>query len=209
MVCNGTTCEVGTCSAGTKKCGQNCVPVDANNGCQEAGRCTPCASNQVCVGSPSTCQCVAESPATTCAGKACGSATNNCGQTIACTDTCANLGAGYACNVGGAGPNSCGCVPDNTAACAGKQCGPAVNNCGQAVQCPDTCSTLGTQYACGANGAGPNQCGCTPLTKFQACGYQECGSVPNGCGANVNCGNCPGGQYCRCEFQCMSGTICP
>lgn len=201
LTCAGGACVIGTCTAGTKACGQLCVPTDANNGCADSGRCTSCANGEQCVGAPSTCQCVPESPSVTCAAKACGAAVNNCGQTIQCPDTCSQLGAGYTCNGGNVGPNSCGCVADNAAACAGKACGSATNNCGQVVQCPDTCSALGPNYSCGSSGALPNQCGCVATPKTTACGTRQCGSAANGCGANYNCGNCTNYKF-SC-YQCV------
>jgi hypothetical protein len=39
-----------------------------------------------------------------------------------------------------------------------------------------------------------NQCGCTPTT-CDARGA-SCGSLPDGCGGNLDCGSCPTGQAC-------------
>lgn len=80
LVCQGGACAVGTCGTGTKKCGDKCVPLDANNGCGDVARCTPCASNEACMGAPvSACTCVPVAMATACSGK-CGPVANGCGE---------------------------------------------------------------------------------------------------------------------------------
>lgn len=211
LICQAGACVVGACPANTKICNQRCVPIDANNGCAETSRCTPCATSELCLGTPTKCQCQPESVAVTCASKVCGPATNNCGQIIQCPDTCAShFGASYTCGGGAAGPNGCGCTPNDAVVCQGVECGPAINNCGQPIQCPDTCAAKGSTWACNTSGVGPNTCGCTPLTKSAACDGRRCGSASNGCGSNYNCGSCLSGQVCKCEYRCMSsGSICP
>jgi hypothetical protein len=196
LVCQGTTCVIGTCGAGTKKCGGNCAPTDANNGCGDPTRCTACAANETCTGTPVTsCQCVPNNVAA-CAGKACGSATNNCGQVIPCTNTCIPPAV---CNGGSAGVNGCGCTANNVAACMGKACGPAVNNCGQAIPCPDTCRAPET---CNGGTAGVNGCGCAPIPMTTVCAG-KCGAVANGCGTSYTC-TCPTGQLCGTTGACCT-----
>jgi hypothetical protein len=92
LVCQDSTCVVGTCGAGTKKCGSNCVTTDANNGCADAARCTACANNEACSGTPSTCQCVPTPMAAACANKNCGSVSNGCNGTYTC-GTCSSPSA--------------------------------------------------------------------------------------------------------------------
>jgi hypothetical protein len=151
--------------------------------------------------------CVDEPPATTCAGKQCGTAVNNCGLTVVCPNTCV---APTICGGVGAGPNDCGCNPQSlTTTCLGKQCGPATNNCGQAVTCPDTCVWPQT---CGGGGAGPNACGC--FSNGDPCGIQCDGTATDNCGNVWSCysscgldGQCPGSggtcnatsHYCDCR----------
>lgn len=63
--------------------------------------------------------CPAEPLATTCAGRACGPATNNCGTDVICPDTCAE---GLVCGSGGAntcGPASCVGTGAGVASCSG------------------------------------------------------------------------------------------
>jgi hypothetical protein len=102
------------------------------------------------------------------------------------------------------------CVPAPVATtCAGKACGPAVDNCGNDVSCPNTCSN---PNACGF-GVGPNACGC--ISNGNPCAFNRCsGTAVDNCGTlftcNASCGLdgvCPesGGQ-CRLGFcQCRQG----
>ena len=57
----------------------------------------------------------------------------------AADDTCKPLGKkcnkSSQCCSGGCVNNVCTCIPDNVAACAGRECGTATNNCGQTVSC--------------------------------------------------------------------------
>jgi len=92
LVCRDSACVIGVCGAGTKKCGSNCVTTDANHGCEDASRCTACANNEACSGTPTTCQCVPTPKASACSGKNCGSAPNGCGGMYAC-GTCSSPSA--------------------------------------------------------------------------------------------------------------------
>ena len=160
IACVGGACVVGACSPGTKNCNQKCVPTDAQNGCQDPARCAPCSAGNVCGGTTgaTVCTCVPELAKTTCAGKACGSAKNNCGQTVNCPDRC----SGYdTCGGGSAGPNGCGCT--SVSACGGNSCGSVYDNCGRSEWCgscawPDFCGGGGGNL-CGApqeGNCGPN-----------------------------------------------------
>jgi hypothetical protein len=186
LVCEDSTCALGTCGAGTKKCGDKCVTTDANNGCAEADRCTPCANNEACSGTPSTCQCVPTPMATACANK-CGSVSDGCGGMY----TCSGCTLPQTCGGGGT-PNLCGCTPTSMAsACSGKNCGTVPNGCGGTHACggctlPQTCAGAGTA----------NVCGCTPTPMGTACDAKNCGTVPNGCGGNYTCGGCTLPQTC-------------
>lgn len=130
LVCSGTTCVIGSCPSGTKNCNQKCVPTDAQNGCSDPARCAPCPTGNVCSGAPAVCTCVPDQVKTTCAGKSCGKATNNCGQVIDCPDRCQ---APDVCGGGSADKNHCGCTA--TDACGGQNCDYAQNNCGQWQYC--------------------------------------------------------------------------
>jgi hypothetical protein len=116
------------------------------------------------------------------------------------------------------------CIPDNSTACAGKQCGVVVNTCGQPFICGDCiepatcqngqcapCVPNCTGKRCGPNGCGGSCgrcaapetcldgiCGCVPNCSSKACG-------PDGCGAS--CGTCGRGDVCREDGQCV-GSAC-
>ena len=193
VTCMGTTCVIGTCPSGTKKCGNTCVAVaDPTYGCSattcDASTCPAAGSGTlVCQGTA----CVVG----TCESgtKKCGSkcvpmdANNGCGDTARCT-ACA---AKESCV--GSPTTQCQCVPDNTTACLAKACGPATNNCGTAITCPNTCTGVNT---CGGGNAGVNGCGCTP-NDAAACAGKACGPATNNCGAAITCPNtCTGAKTC-------------
>jgi hypothetical protein len=123
-------------------------------------------------------------------------------DTHCCSGTCCNhrcCGPDEVCDDNG----ECvpPCVPDNAAACAGRECGSAENNCGQTVPCGGICT--GTGEVCTVAG----QCVCTP-DNAAACAGRECGSAVNNCGATVDCGTCLSGETC-CSDQCTACLIDP
>jgi hypothetical protein len=107
-----------------------------------------------------------------------------------------------------------------TATCVNSACGFSNQPAGTPVGCTSGVATQcngsgGTQTAacagsqtCGGGG-NPLTCGCTPMTKAQACGEwgQVCGNASNGCGGTVSCGTCAG----RCCFDSCVGAsqLCP
>jgi hypothetical protein len=101
---------------------------------------------------------------------------------------------------------ACGCDPLATT-CWQKQCGPATNNCRQAVTCPNTCAP---PAQCGSP-VSPNVC-CT--STGNPCGDQCAGTATDNCGNVFTCssscglnGQCPcaGGRcdptsnFCDCS----------
>jgi hypothetical protein len=100
VTCSGGACN-GTCAAGYA----DCDATKLTNGCEtniltDHDNCGGC--GVVCSGVGETCQngscfCTANADSVTCAGKTCGSAVNNCGQTVSC-GTC---GGGETCNQSG------------------------------------------------------------------------------------------------------------
>lgn len=77
-------------------------------------------------------------------------------------------------------------------ACHGKNCGEAVNACGDSVSCgectpPQTCGGGGAPNVCG----GP---GCTPTTCAAA--GKNCGAIDDGCGETAPCGECRAPETC-------------
>jgi hypothetical protein len=117
----------------------------------------------------------------------CGTVTDGCGHTMACS--CPN---GQSCIGGECAP----LPPECTAGDAGALCGNVTNACGSGtVACPTKCS-------------GDEQCvkgictACTPPT----CGGRTCGQVSNGCGPAVSCGSC-GGETCY-DGGCCTPQTC-
>src|SRR5262249_1733600 len=137
-------------------------------------------------------------------GKNCGIYTNvdNCGVTK--SYTCGLCGTGQTCT-----SNVCVCVPETDAAF----CSRLGANCGS-VTAADNCGTSRT-VACGPCSAGEvcasDTC-CTPLTKAEACGVQNCGTADDGCGGTVSCGTCSGATP-KCASPCLQcvgqGQTCP
>jgi len=125
----------------------------------------------------------------------CDTTTDNCGQPIDC-GTCE---AGVSCF-----SNVCGCMPESTAAaCAGAQCGQAINNCNLAVNCGVSGSA-----SCPPNDvclADAGTC-CTP-DNGTACGGRCQVQVANNCGVTIGCPSCPGGQVCV-GGQCCTPVGC-
>lgn len=127
LVCDGSVCTVGACGAGTKQCGNKCVPLDENNGCSAPNACTACASSETCLGSPSVCTCKSDD-VEACKNQWCGTAVNNCGQKVECQNYCRDAtpacldNACVECNVAaecpGPGDNVCA-----LAACINHKCG--------------------------------------------------------------------------------------
>lgn len=183
--------------------------------------------------------CQPDSTAQTCAGK-CGSVTNTCGQAVNCGSCTCTPGCEpcYTCQE--RGPNERGvCVidPDRE----GKPCGSGGQVCQQDGSC--ACEPACTGKTCGPDGCG-GSCGacdagqacttegvcCTPTTCARIdqemcqtpddCGdYGICGTFPDGCGGEIDCGGCshpcigcqnnicvftPGGQPCGPDTCCFN-----
>ena len=96
-----------------------------------------------------------------CNGVVCGTASNGCGGTVQCTDTCATGDKCY--------PNNACCTP-NAQACQGKTCGSVSDGCNDMVSC-GTC-------------AAGEQC---TNDNCVACTLPDCTTIP--CGNSVTvCG---------------------
>jgi hypothetical protein len=196
------------CGSGPDNCGEMrgcsmyCAPGDA---CGEGNMCVCAAESTWCNGrcgsttdncgnaidcgacdAGADAECVPESLAVACGSRQCGQATNNCQQLVNCGPSdLAQCGNSEFCLQDG----GC-CVQDNAGAC-GNHCGayPAVNACGQGVQCPQSC---------GAGVCYQESC-CTPTDVCgSACNVQR---VDN-CGQMVSCA-CTGSAECS-----QSGTCC-
>ncbi len=103
---------------------------------------------------------------------------------------------------GGAPP--CGGVCCSTGeSCAGGAC------CDKAAVCAgpsgaNVCCTLPS--SCGGGGT-PGLCGCKPLSPAIGC-VGICGTVPDGCGGQLRCQNCPDHQICFAS-QCLDRGCVP
>ncbi|MBM4376541.1 MAG: hypothetical protein FJ095_15775 [Deltaproteobacteria bacterium] len=143
--------------------------------------------------------CVPEALDATCKGVECGPRTNNCGEPVACPDTCSAKGNGIeTCGDNTeADPNRCGCTADPNdplkccvpvaieQLCFGVQCGEKLDNCGQMRLCPSNCNAPDT---CGDNADNDaNKCGCTAPPVAVTCSEVECGVVEDKCGLFVTC----------------------
>ena len=216
----GTGCVPKSCQDQGVECGQagdgcggvlTCTPPGGANGqCPAGYQCGSTASPSKCVEAiptgPDGGACVPKTKAEYNAeGKDCGQQTNNCGGFVDLGNC--NSAAGEFC--GGGGPSKCGkgaggtCTPRqcNHPLNQGK-CGPQPDGCGGVtpVSCgsctfPQVCGGSGVPSVCGGGTPpGPDGGACVPKS---TCGPGECGSIANGCGGVLDCGN-----------NCAAGTIC-
>jgi hypothetical protein len=206
----GAVLNCGTCPAGEVCTGGSCATVlndsnlcqtdDADCGtvrdaCGATLECGTCGSPQVC-DSSQCCTPLSESSA--CQGVPCGTASNGCGGTVACTNNCTS---GQVCK-----SNSC-CTPlSASSACQGVACGTVSDGCGGTITCTDNC-TVG--QVCKSNSC------CTPLSQSTACQGVACGTVSDGCGGTIACtSTCTSGQSCESNSCCTpnsspcQGLIC-
>jgi hypothetical protein len=115
-------------------------------------------------------------------------------DTHCCSGSCCNkicCGPGQQCNLNG----QCVCKPDNAAACAGRVCGSAVNNCGDVVPCGSACPQ---GQVCSASGACEYERG---TCRF---GDKTCGGVTVSCNEDNN----PDTPPCFCWRTASGGTVC-
>lgn len=183
----------------TETCKGKCDQVEDR--CGTKVPCPACPLGKECVAN--TCQCKTDPQFCT---NRCGDLVDNCGRAISCSAICL---APKTCQAGVCADPG-GCVPrKKEEVCAAIKCGSVLNNCDQPVACDDKCVFPET---CGGGGAGPNGCGCTPLTEEQACPKAQCGgAVSNGCGGSLLCtSDCRFGNGCKfCDGFCPpSGSVC-
>ncbi|MGA7122798.1 MAG: hypothetical protein WBY94_22045 [Polyangiaceae bacterium] len=223
--CNGACVSLKNDDNNCGTCGHVCSPVSAGGSshCDGNGNCkctpnpSPCAG-AVCGQAPDGCgNMVACLPGCTapetCSGA--GTCTNTmcpgscpmgftCGSlsTLGCTTlSCGGCTAPYTCSTTTT-PGTCQCTPKTIAqACAGQQCGSAMDGCNGIVTCPNTCTE---PYICSGT-----TCQCTPKTTAQACAGQQCGSAMDGCNGTVTCPNtCTGLSVCSgTTCTCQAGTV--
>ena len=127
------------------------------------------------------------------ASRYCGDLTDNCGQVVhcgACTDASVCLAG---CSVPG-----------------GDYCGTIGDGCGGTLVCPSTCPKAG--WTCGTD----NICKgdpivCPPATCLASSGDRYCGTIGDGCGHTIECGNdcLPGWDCVSNVCVASSPTVCP
>lgn len=146
------------------------------------------------------CVCVANE---NCSATNCGMTPDGCGGAIWC-DGCSNLVGGvfgYWCNQS---LHECMSEPD-TCAVLGATGGIASEGFGGLLSCGG-CPELnawGSNFSC----TGANQCACRPETAEVLCqaANTTCGSLPDGCGGQVQCRGCASGIISRL----VDGIIVP
>jgi hypothetical protein len=133
--------------------GAQCGVVDE---CGNQVDCGKCADGKLCLAS-NICACTPNS--NPCGTRVCGMASDGCGKKVACGAnagacpsgscsvdghcTCRTKAEACAGQTGAYSENGCSydckvdatCTPDNVTACAGAECGTALNNCGETVNC--------------------------------------------------------------------------
>jgi hypothetical protein len=202
--CN-TPCPSGeSCVANVCKCTQD--PSWCKGRCEQTtDNCGAPISCPECAGGSADCHtnvcgCVPDPVATTCAGRQCGQAINNCQLPVNCgVNNTVNCSAGVCDEDAG----TC-CVPDNSA-CVG-QCMTYTVTCGITVPCP----------SCASNQVCVNETCCTPSSCSGQC-VDNCGQSNNACCSApppdggqpppVDGGGC-GGPGAPCPSPCCSGLKC-
>lgn len=121
----------------------------------------------------------------TCAGIACGPASDGCGNEL----DCGSCPTGEICT---GTPAACVTPPCTKATCpSGGSCGLMPDGCGGDVDCGPCPSGM----TCG--GAGPSMCGTTTCTPQGCPASIKCGPAADGCGGLIaSCGVCPPDETC-------------
>jgi hypothetical protein len=126
-----------------------CADNEILSGTVSSGACVACPAGQVAHRDRNAC-CTPETPAQACGARVCGTATDDCGNTVQC-GSCA---AGFACG----GGQCCSTCPRLV---LGSSCGVRQNSCGQNI----TCTSCPTNSTCSGG-----RCACRQ-------GYKDCGGV--------------------------------
>src|ERR1039457_2541036 len=212
-LCHGdSSCTaLASCSNGTgyNYCGK------VGDGCGGSLNCTTnCGTGKACDATTGLCKgdssCV---KATTCtngtAYNFCGTVGDGCGGSLNCGTSC---GAGKTCDtVKGLckGDSSCTPLTACTNGTAYNYCGTVGDGCGGSLACSSVCSV--GQTCDTTTGLCKGGSTCTPMTACtNGTAYNYCGTVGNGCGGSLACGNdCATGQVCDATTGlCKGGTSC-
>lgn len=201
-----TTCSPRTCLA---MGGHYCGPI--GDGCGHILDCGAClGAGEVCGGGGVANVC-GPGPTVACTsisctqsgGRYCGQVGDGCGRLLDC-GTCPT---GQSCGgdgvAGVCGTGSATCTPLTCTPTGGRYCGKIGDGCGHSLDCgacPDgsACGSGGTPGVCAGSAGTPGAPGCVATTCDQA-GGRFCGTVGDGCGGTLACGDCPAGQVCGAQ----------
>jgi hypothetical protein len=207
--CTGRSCPTGCCDGS----GQCRVDDDAACG-TGGGACMACTGiGQTCGGGGQAGVCGCTDDGQACAGRVCGTATNNCGQEVSCGP------------LGGGCPPGQGCTETGTCVCPPGTCGEgcahvicADQSCGQGAgdQCAadsDCCSGVCVADAClggcvaenGVCDSGGDCCGGALCTTAGGSGDQFCCASGRACG--IHCCASPL-QVCDLTGACCTPATC-
>lgn len=211
------TCEL----TANQVCGTNVANASTSgaSGTCQTGQCYKCNAGFHKQGS----QCVADT--SSCPGRECAGTGTRCTEyglvetcNSGCWGTAVQCGSDTTC-YGNSTIGNCmqvpnGCTNDLTKGniCSATAPAASQNRNATAGQCVIGLSCYGckTGYSFNTTTKTCVQDGCTPKTQAQACGSKQCGSEPDGCGSNINCGsnngNCPTGQTCNAQEMCETPT---
>jgi hypothetical protein len=215
-ICNGTTIACGSpCPKGQVCVGsgdvQSCQPPSCTGKCGVVGAdscgvpisCGGCPTGEACIANQCVTQTASEAGATdagcgvlTCTPDQnttlCGTLTDGCGNTKQCSCPAGEQCIGNVCGT----PTECDPGDAGADGGPGAKCGSVPNACGS-----------GNVNCGGCTGASKCENGvCTGCTA-PACGSVTCGSVSNGCGPSVSCGNCGTGEDCY-DGGCCQPLTC-
>jgi hypothetical protein len=213
-----------TCTPDPTWCNGRCGETTDN--CGNKIDCLSCEAGVACYSN--VCGCMPDAPSTTCSGKQCASALNNCNLAVNCgVQNSTECASGEYCLAS----DTC-CTPDDTTACGGKCQVSVTDNCGLSVPCPQTCPNNGvclkgnccTPSGCGGScidNCGQKNSSCCPVTPPPDAGSPppDAGTTPpvdsgGGCGAaGASCATGCCSQLCSSQYICVNscdgqGTTC-
>jgi hypothetical protein len=190
-------CGVNDCGSAPDNCGGT-----VSCGTCSSGSCSATSGPGICVGG-----CQPTPKAQACLKFQCGTAPDGCGGTY----NCGTCGTGITCEIC---PNStggaCGCLALTPAqACGSNNCGSTDLGCSCG---PVSCGTCPASQNCSIRQGAPNTAGvctsCVLKTAQAACGSNNCGTAPDGCGGFESCGTCNEPANCYLTPGTVAGTCC-
>ena len=172
-VCKEGACVIGTCVDGTKKCGDSCVPTDKNNGCSDTARCSACAARETCGRDFRDRMPVRAGQYRGLRWKGLWASNqqlwprNHLHEHLRGEQhlrrRCQRRGKPMRMH------------SEQRGSLCGQRCGPATNNCGQAITCPNTC---GGGRVCAETSVGVHKCD-LPLSWANSFKFDSAGAKPS------------------------------